>query len=95
MDEATQARADRFKDWMGVMVAVVALVTAIAAWRGAVAARLAGFEDYYALTASLNAEEANTLSTTKAIEHLSAFTEFAVNDELVNQLLPTALAREQ
>jgi hypothetical protein len=81
---------DHFKDWMGVMVAIVVLVTALAAWRGAVAGNLAGFEDYYALTASLNAEEANTLSNAKAIEHLSAFTGFAVNDELFTQLLNTS-----
>ncbi len=87
MDEQTQARAERFQDWMSVMVAIVALVTALAAWRAAEAARIAGFEDYYALTASLNAEEALTLSTATAIEHLTAFTQFAVNDELLTQLL--------
>ncbi|MBI4674438.1 MAG: hypothetical protein HY741_22570 [Chloroflexi bacterium] len=87
MDELTKARAERFQDWMSVMVAIVALVTALAAWRGAVAANIAGFEDYYALTASLNAEEALTLSTASAIEHLTAFTQFAVNDELLTQLL--------
>jgi hypothetical protein len=87
MDEQTQARAERFQDWMSVMVAIVALVTALAAWRGATAARIAGFEDYYALTASLNAEKAQTLSMASAIEHLTAFTQFAVNDELLTQLL--------
>src|SRR6476659_9193461 len=85
MEEQTQGRADRFKDWMGVLVAVVALVTAITAWRAAAASRLANFEDYYALTASLNAEQARMLATSKAIEHLTAFTQFAVNDELQAQ----------
>lgn len=87
MDEQTQSRADRFKDWMGVLVAVVALVTAITAWRAAAAARIANFEDYYALTASLNDEQAKMLTTSKAIEHLTAFTGFAVNDELAAQYL--------
>lgn len=87
MDDNTQAQADRFKDAMGVMVAIIVLVTAVAGWRGAVASNLAGFEDYYALTASLNVEESNTLSNAKAIEHLSAFTGFAANDEMFNQLL--------
>jgi hypothetical protein len=87
MDEQTQARADRFKDWMGVLVAVVALVTAITAWRAAAAARIANFEDYYALTASLNTEQARMLTMSKAIEHLTAFTQFTVNDELLAQFL--------
>lgn len=87
MQEQTQAHDDRFKDWMGVLVTVVALVTAITAWRAAAAARIANFEDYYALTASLNTEQAQMLTTSKAIEHLTAFTQFAVNDELAARSL--------
>jgi hypothetical protein len=92
MNDTTQERADRFKDWMGVMVAIVALVTALAAWRGASAARTAGLEDYSALLASLNAEKARTLGTATAIEHLTAFTQFAINDELLAQLQRVAAA---
>jgi hypothetical protein len=92
MNDTTQERADRFKDWMGVMVAIVALVTALAAWRGASAARSAGLEDYSALLASLNAEKARTLGTATAIEHLTAFTQFAINDELLSQLQRVAAA---
>lgn len=87
MDEQMQAHADRWKDWMGILVAIVALVTALAGWRAADAARTAGFEDYFALTAALNVEQALALSTANAIEHLTAFTAFAVNDELQTQLL--------
>jgi len=85
MDEQTQTRADRWKDWMGVMVAVVALITAIAAWRAASTARLAGLEDYFALTATLNNEQARIVSTGDAVHHLTAFTDFVVNAELASQ----------
>ncbi len=89
MDEKQQERADRWKDWMGLLVGVIALVTALAAWRAAVAARTAGIEDYYALTAALNRAQAETLNTSSALEHLTAFTQFAINDELQTQLLNT------
>ena len=89
MDEQTQERADRWTHWMGILVGVVALITALAAWRAASAARTAGIEDYYALTAALNHAQAETLNTSTALEHLTAFTQFAINDELQTQLLKT------
>ncbi len=87
MEEQMQARADKWKDWMGLLIAVVALATAIAAWRAADAARVAGFEDYFALTAVMNRVQAETLATAAAIEHLGAFTQFAINDESQTQIL--------
>lgn len=78
---------DRFKMAMGILIAFVAFITAIAAWRAAVAARTAGLEDYYAVTSVLNAQETQTLNTSTAIRHLNAFTQFAIHDEYLNELL--------
>lgn len=82
-------RPDHFREAMSILIAAVALVTAIAAWRAADAARTAGFQDYFALTATLNRIQAETLATAEAIAHLTAFTQFAINDELETQLLET------
>lgn len=77
---------DSFKDVMAVLIAIVVLVTAIAAWRASVAGNTAGFEDYYALTATLNAGETNTVNTAAAYNHYDAFTNYAVNREMQSQL---------
>jgi len=77
---------DRFKIAMGVLIAVVALVTALAAWRASGAARIAGFEDYYALTATLRERETRAVTTAKAYEHYAGFTNYAVNNEFAGLL---------
>ena len=80
---------DRFKDAMGIMIGVVALVTALAAWRAGVASRVSGAEDYRALVAVLNTQETQTLNYASVYSHLTAFTQFVINDELLTQLLKT------
>jgi hypothetical protein len=79
-------RVDRFKDAMGILIAGVALVTALAAWRASTAARTAGVEDYRAVVSVLNAEDTRTLNFASALAHLTAFTQFVINDELLTQL---------
>jgi hypothetical protein len=86
MEDKMPEPKDQFKDLMAIMVAVVVLVTAVAAWRASNAARAAGFEDYSALTATLNAEEARALNTARAYAHYAAFTNYAVNDQLLSLL---------
>ncbi len=78
---------DRFKDAMGILIALVALVTALAAWRAAVTARGAGVEDYRAVVSVLNTQETLTLNFASAFQHLTSFTDFAINDELLSRLL--------
>lgn len=86
MASDTAELKDRFKTAMGVLIALVALVTAVAAWRASGAARRAGFEDYYALTATLRERETRTVTTAKAYEHYAGFTNYAVNRELAGLL---------
>jgi hypothetical protein len=83
MENETQ---DRFANWMGVLIAIVALVTAVAAWRAAVASREAGLQDYRAVVSVLKAQETQTLNYATAFSHLTAFTDFVINDELLTQL---------
>lgn len=77
---------DRFKEAMGIMIGVVALVTAVAAWRAGVASRVSGAEDYRAVVAVLNTQETQTLNYANVYAHLTAFTHFVINDELLSQL---------
>ncbi|HZU86341.1 MAG TPA: hypothetical protein VFF78_02585, partial [Anaerolineaceae bacterium] len=73
---------DRFQTVMAIMIAVVALITAFAAWRGSLAGSLAGFEDYYALNATLNSAETRSLNTAAAYQNYHAFTNYQVNNAL-------------
>lgn len=82
-----QEQSDRFKTIMGILIAAVALVTALAAWRAAVAARTAGAEDYLAVVSVLQAAQTNTTNYALTLSHLTAFTDFAINDEMLTQLL--------
>ncbi len=72
----------RFQTIMAIMIAVVALLTAFAAWRGSLAGSLAGFEDYYALTASLNTAETRAINTASAYQDYTAFTNYSVNSAM-------------
>ena len=73
---------DRFQTVMAILIAVVALVTAFAAWRGSLAGSRAGFEDYYALNATLNSAETRSLNTASAYQEYHAFTNYRVNSAL-------------
>jgi len=86
MESKVEEPEDRFKTFMGVLIAAVALITAIALWRASISARTGGFEDYYALTAALKDNETRTLNTAKAYEHYAGFTNYAVNNELLSLL---------
>lgn len=77
---------DRFKTIVGVLIGVIALVTAVAAWRAGVASSMAGAEDYRAVVAVLSAQETHTLNYASVYAHLTAFTQFVINDELLTQL---------
>ncbi len=82
----TQEPSDYFKTGMEIFIAVVALVIALAAWRGSLAARAAGFEDYYALTATLKDVDTKTANTALAYQHYSVFTTYAANKTLAAAL---------
>ena len=92
---AESERADYFKTVMEILIAVVALVIALSAWRGSLAARSAGFEDYYALTATLQDQDAKTKNATQAYQHLGAFTLFAANHTLFKTLSSVAAQTQE
>ena len=77
---------DRFKTVTELFIALVALVIALAAWRSAVSARAAGFEDYYALIATLNDQDTQVVNAANAYQHYSAFTSYTVNATLYSLL---------
>jgi hypothetical protein len=83
MESDQEEPKDNFKTLMAILIAVVALVTAIALWRASVSARTGGFEDYYALTATLRDNETRTINTARMYEHYTGFTNYAVNDQLL------------
>ena len=84
MDTDLTEQPDHFKTAMEIFIALVALVIAVAAWRGSLAARSAGFEDYYALTATLKDEDTKTANAALAYQHYSVFTMFTLNTGLAN-----------
>ena len=86
MDSDVQEPQDRFKDIVAILIAVIALLAALAAWRASTAARIAGFEDYYALTATLKDGETRTVNTAKAYENYTGFTSYTINNTLLGLL---------
>ena len=84
MESTPSDQSDHFKTGMEIFIAAVALVIALAAWRGSLAARSAGFEDYYALTATLKDEDTKTANAAFAYQHYSVFTTFTLNTLLAN-----------
>ncbi|CAG0935397.1 hypothetical protein TFLX_04235 [Thermoflexales bacterium] len=64
---------ERFMTIVAIMIAVVAVIGAIVAWRASVADDASGDADYGGLRAAINAEETRALNASTAYTHYGAY----------------------
>ena len=79
-------KTDKFRTFTASLIAVVTVISALVTWRAAVAAQSASDADFLGLVATVNAEEAEVLSTIKVAEHYQAFLTYTRYNELGNKL---------
>jgi hypothetical protein len=77
-------KPDRFQTAMAIMIALVTLFGAALASRTALVGVQAGDEDFYGLTATLNAEETKAVNTTTLYGNYRAYTAYTRYNELGN-----------
>jgi hypothetical protein len=75
-----------FKTFTAIMIAVVTICSAIAAWRAAVASSEASQADFNGLAAAIHAEESQVLNTITVSEHYQAFLGYTRYNELGDKL---------
>lgn len=76
MKDISDKLGGRFKTAMGFMIAFVTVMSAVAAWRAALAAGDASNADVNGLAATINLEESQALNSLTAYEHYRAFTAY-------------------
>ncbi len=75
---------DRFSTSAAILLAIVALLGALIAWRAAVVATAAGDADFAGLNANLNAEQTHVLNQAIMTEHYRRYTAYLRHNELGN-----------
>ena len=75
-------KKEGFKTFTSIMIALVTIASALAAWRAAAASSEAGQADFSGLAAAVNAEEAHVLNSISVYEHYQAFLAYSRYNEL-------------
>lgn len=96
MTETPQADSnDRFTTLVAIMIALVALIGAVVAWRASVAEDASGDADYAGLRAAINVEETRALNASTAYAQYGAYVTYQRNSALGDLLVEDmALATE-
>ncbi|MDZ4720992.1 MAG: hypothetical protein SH847_21240 [Roseiflexaceae bacterium] len=76
----------RFEISVSILTALVTMLSAVVAWRAAIAGDAAGNADFSGLAASINQQESVTLNSSKTYQQYRAFTSYFRNNELGNAL---------
>ncbi len=79
-------KSEKFKTFTASMIAVVTVLSALTAWRAAVASQDASQADFTGLVATVNTEEAQVLNAIKVSEHTQAFLIYTRYNELGNKI---------
>jgi len=79
-------KSEKFKTFTASMIAVVTVLSALTAWRAAVASQDASQADFTGLVATVNTEEAQVLNAIKVSEHYQAFIIYTRYNEIGNKL---------
>lgn len=79
-------KSEKFKTFTASMIALVTVLSALTAWRAAVASQDAGQSDFNGLVATVNTEEAQVLNAIMVSEHTQAFLIYTRYNELGNKL---------
>ncbi len=83
MSETSQADGnDRFPTLVAIMIALVALIGAVVAWRASVAEDASGDADYAGLRAAINVEETRALNAATAYAQYGAYVTYLRNSTL-------------
>ena len=80
--ETTQGGEDRFTTVVAIMIALVALIGAVVAWRASVAEDASGDADYAGLRAAIDVEETRALNATTAYAQYGAYVTYQRNSAL-------------
>jgi hypothetical protein len=75
-------KTDKFKTFTASMIAIVTVLSALVAWRAALASQSAGDADFSGLVSTVNNEEARVLDTIRSSEHYQAFLIYTRYNEL-------------
>lgn len=75
-----------FSTIVGVLIAIVTIVGALAGWRSAVASDQAGNEDDAGIFAALSSQETNTISSIISSQNHTNYLHYWYNKQLLNQL---------
>jgi hypothetical protein len=86
-------KTENFRTFTASMIAVVTVISALVAWRAAVASQSSGDADFRGLVATVNAEESWVLSTIKVAEHYQAFLSYTRYNELGNKVYDALQAK--
>lgn len=76
----------RFEVTVSILTALVTIISAMIAWRAALASDAAGNADFAGMGAALNREEARILSSATTYQQYRAFTNYLRNNEIGNEI---------
>ena len=80
--ETYHSGEDRFTTLVAIMIALVALIGAVVAWRASVAEDASGDADYAGLRAAINVEETRALDASTAYAEYGAYVTYQRNSAL-------------
>jgi hypothetical protein len=80
--ETSPSGDDRFTTLVAIMIALVALIGAVVAWRASVAEDASGDADYAGLRAAINVEETRALDASTAYAQYGAYVTYQRNSAL-------------
>jgi hypothetical protein len=72
----------RFEISVSILTALVTILSAVVAWRAALAGDAAGNADFAGISAALNREESRTLNSSTAYQQYRAYTTYLRNNEV-------------
>jgi tetratricopeptide (TPR) repeat protein len=84
--EKSHEGGDRFRTFLGVMIAIVTVVGALVAWRSAVAGTEAGNADDAGIIAALNAQETNTIGDIISSQNRSSYLDYWRYKQTIDQM---------
>lgn len=79
MNSSESKGSDVFSTILAILIALVALASAILAWQAALAADTSSNENAAGITAAINLEETRMISSIRLSDHLRAYTNYARN----------------
>ncbi len=86
MSNTDERWVKRFNATVSILTALVTILSAVIAWRAAIAGDTAGNADFAGIGATLNQQASHTLSSSTVYQQYRAFTTYLRNNELGNAI---------